>query len=354
MIMLNISNEGKPVISPWALLIAVIFFTVPILIRIYGIDLITDRMIKDEIWKLHFVTAVIFAYYLGIKGAIFVALFSGLASFFLETKLIMAYGKDFSIFIRHLSIEIVAILVFTITIGTMSEKLKDKQRKLTIAHEKLTQLAVLEERNNIAKDLHDGLAQSLGYMNLKLSTIESSLGDNNIENGRKHLDELHEIIDETYAEIKHHIFGLNYKFNSPEQFLLKINEFLQKYSKSSGINVKYNSTIKHHLELPLKVQLNLFRIIQEALANVRKHAGVSEVEVDFSKDKAALLIIIKDSGVGFDIKEVTQKTNNFGLSIMEQRADAIGALFSVTSQPEKGTCIQIIMPITDRRWLDES
>ncbi|MHB1128277.1 MAG: hypothetical protein ACYC2T_15260 [Bacillota bacterium] len=127
-----IKDSINKYISPWALVIAIIFFIVPIIFRIYGIDLVTDRMIKDEVWKLHFVTAVIFAYYLGIKGAIFVALFSGLSSFILETKLIVLYGKNYSNFIRHLSIEILAILAFTITIGIMSEKLKEKQRQLRI------------------------------------------------------------------------------------------------------------------------------------------------------------------------------------------------------------------------------
>ncbi len=215
----------------------------------------------------------------------------------------------------------------------------------------IRQRAIVDERERIARELHDGLAQLLGYVNTKAMAVRFLLTRNNIEKASKHLEQLEEAARELFTDTREAIFGL--KISTSENFDLgeALTAYSEQFQRLSNIPIHINIDADI-IEIPLEaeVELQLLRICQEALTNVRKHALATQTWLHLYVNGEKLEIIVEDNGVGFNSNiQRDGLTPRFGLGTMQERAEAIGAELEIASTPGNGTRVIIQLTINQRK-----
>jgi len=197
-------------------------------------------------------------------------------------------------------------------------------------------LAVLEERQRLARNLHDAVNQSLFSAGL-IAEVLPRLWDRDQLLARQSLEDLRMLTRGAMAEMRALLAELRPSTLTDADLgdLLRLlaNAF------TGRTNIPANMTIVEHGGLPAEVQVATYRICQEALNNIGKHAGASRVDIDLKHQDGSLELSIRDDGKGFD----PERTNSghYGLSMMQERAEAVGALLAITSQPGDGTELTI-------------
>jgi two-component system nitrate/nitrite sensor histidine kinase NarX len=200
---------------------------------------------------------------------------------------------------------------------------------------------VLEERARLAREIHDGLAQTLGYLKLRAAQLDNWLEYGDDRQVKIGLDQLQQLLGEAYANTREAIDGL--RLTSPESDLQAwINEIASEFEALSGVPVSVSSAPEVSL-LP-EVQVQLQRIVQEAFSNIRKHADATRAWLEWRQDDYWLTLLIKDNGCGFDLNDIPLMQRH-GLRIMLERADLLDADFQVASQEDEGTQIIVRLPL---------
>lgn len=208
--------------------------------------------------------------------------------------------------------------------------------------------AVLEERERIARDLHDGLAQVLGYINTQALAIKKHLASGRQEEARELVGTMEEAARHVYGDIREEIMGLR---AAREGLVPSLREYLSGYGRMAGVVTDVRvSDEAAALRLPGATEIQLLRIIQEALSNVRKHAGAGSATVSLDVAGDELRLEVKDDGRGFD-PDSPARTGwpRFGLQTMRERAHALGGTFELRSSPGTGTSIVVSVPTTSRK-----
>jgi PAS domain S-box-containing protein len=194
-------------------------------------------------------------------------------------------------------------------------------------------LAVLEERQKLARNLHDAINQSLFSAGL-IAEVLPRLWEREPEEARRSLEDLRRLTRGALAEMRSLLVELRPSALTDTDLgdLLRLlgNAF------TGRTNVPVVVTVTGAGTLPAEAQVVLYRICQEALNNIAKHAKASNVEIDVRHEPGALELHIRDDGRGFDSSEQTPP-GHYGLSMMRERAETVGALLTVTSQPGHGT-----------------
>lgn len=211
-------------------------------------------------------------------------------------------------------------------------------------HEQVADLAVAQERLRISHEMHDGLAQLLGYVNTKVQAAELLLKREKTEDAAAQLRELANAARTAYTDVRESIVGLR-TLPGPRQTLAEVlQEYLHRWQEMSSVPTTL--TIDPDIRLLPSVELQFVRIVQEALTNVRKHARASHASVDVRRHGANVVALIKDDGVGFDpAAGRAAAVPRFGLTTMRERAEGIGAKLTVESTPGKGTTVRCEVPV---------
>jgi len=215
-------------------------------------------------------------------------------------------------------------------------------------YQQVRHLATLEEQGRLARELHDNLSQTLGYLNLKASITGDLLSSGQINQAQASLLELKQIARETYTDVREGIFNLRATASSLESgFLPALREYLAEYRAHYSVDARLVVDNEPLPEFPADVRIQLLRIIQEALTNVRKHAGASKAWVRFEQDGGRVRISVEDDGQGFDPAQVMEEGQRyFGLQIMHERAESVGGDLVLDSRPGQGTRVVIWVPLT--------
>ncbi|HSG14234.1 MAG TPA: GAF domain-containing sensor histidine kinase [Gaiellaceae bacterium] len=214
-------------------------------------------------------------------------------------------------------------------------------------HERVLDGAVLEERVRIARDLHDGLAQVLGYINTQTQAVKRLVAVGNAEGARAELDAMEEAARAVYADVREAILGL--RTSLPRQGLVpSLRQYLDEFSALTGVECTLDlGDGVAELEPPPEVEIQVTHIVQEALANVRKHSSAENVTVGVDMLGAALTVRVVDDGRGFDPEAPPgARWPRFGLQTMRERAEAVGGEFVVESSPGSGTRVEVIIPVS--------
>ena len=208
-------------------------------------------------------------------------------------------------------------------------------------------LAVLQERERIAREMHDGMAQLLGYINTQTIAVKKFLSDERLEEAREELTKMEEITQDLYADVREGILGLRIAAGRQDGLLPILREYIERYMDISGIQVEIKITPEAELaRLIPSVEVQLIRIIQEALTNVRKHSGATSVSIIFERNDNQIRAVVADDGQGFEITHLPSAGKpRFGLHTMRERAEAIGGTLSINTTPGQGTRVEIIMPV---------
>ena len=215
-------------------------------------------------------------------------------------------------------------------------------------HLQLQALAVSEERLRIAREMHDGMAQVVAYVNTKAQAVQAFLERGRHPEAHRQLGELADASREAYAEIREGILALRTGLGPERPLSEALGDYIARWQEQSGVAAEV--TIEGDPALMPLAELQLLRILQESLSNVRKHARAARVTVRLSQRDGCVHAAVQDDGDGFDTA-ATQREGfpRFGLAIMRERAQAIGGELSVESSPGGGTTVSIEVPLHRER-----
>lgn len=208
-------------------------------------------------------------------------------------------------------------------------------------------VAVAIERERLAREMHDTLAQVLGFVNTKSQALRELLDTGRIDAAREQIDQLTELSQELSADVREVILGLRTALSPEKSLLLTLADYVQAYAKQSGIDAQMVvDNGARNLTFAPAVELQMIRIVQESLTNVRKHAHAQHAVVRFSAIDGHAEMRIEDDGRGFDPARIARGDwPQFGLQTMRERAESVGGAFVIVSKPNLGTQIVVQIPL---------
>lgn len=200
--------------------------------------------------------------------------------------------------------------------------------------------AVSEERAMLARELHDSIAQSLAFMKIQLSLLRAAVLRSDREQMVSSVDEIDAGVKESLQDVRELLVHFRTRTNS-DQIEQALHATLKKFEHQSGLKAHLQMR-GHGVALPSDVQLQVLHVLQEALSNVRKHAQASQVWLEVDKGPP-WTFSVRDDGRGFEVAMLHGEGTSFGLQIMRERAERIGATVSVTSTPGRGTQVTLTL-----------
>ncbi|MFQ5860891.1 MAG: GAF domain-containing protein [Dehalococcoidia bacterium] len=210
-------------------------------------------------------------------------------------------------------------------------------------HEEVRTLAILTERERLAREMHDGLAQVLGYVNTKAQAVKELLKAGQVEAAVQQMGQLEAAAQETYDDVREGILALGTN-GRKRPFLESLKDYVERFSELSSLPT---NLIIQGTPYPFNpaVEVQLLRIAQEALANARKHAQASHVRVLLSFHSGGCRLVVEDDGHGFDPAHLARGPwPHLGLQSIQERAAAIDARFTLDTTPGKGTRVILDLP----------
>lgn len=219
-------------------------------------------------------------------------------------------------------------------------------------------LAQEEERRRIAREIHDGPAQSMANLILRTDIAERMLAKGELDVVKQELGELKRNVRTELEEVRKIIFNLRPMTLDDLGLVPTIRKLLQDFEEKTRIHTKFEFRGRdRRISSPMEVAL--FRLVQESLTNVQKHANASYVTVEMAYLSDNMMrVSIADNGVGFDLQRWETKTasgggNSFGLVGMRERVELLEGKFQIESSKQAGTRIVIEVPLDDRSREDE-
>jgi len=217
-------------------------------------------------------------------------------------------------------------------------------------HGQIQGLAASVERERIARELHDSLAQALGYVRLRAASARVAISRDQTAQAAEILTQISDVAGDAYAEVREAILGLRSGGSGGDRTMIDaLKEYVGRYQEQASVEVDLQiGPGAAAVVLSPVVEVQLVRIVQEALANVRKHARTARAQLKLDMVVGAggprLRVLIADEGRGFDLTQ-SGKSAHFGLAIMRERAEGVGGSLDVESAPGRGTRIMVQMPL---------
>jgi signal transduction histidine kinase len=213
-------------------------------------------------------------------------------------------------------------------------------------HTQASDLAVAQERLRIAHEMHDGLAQVLGYVNTKVQAADAYLKRGRSEEASGQLRELAASAREAYTDVREGIVGLRTLPDANQGVAEALRNYLDQWKARTGISTEL--LVEGDVRVRPAAELQLVRIVQEALTNVRKHAKASRASVSLVRNGNRIIATVTDDGAGFDPSAKTRgEFPRFGLSTMRERAESVGGIVTVESTSGSGTVVRLELPFDD-------
>ncbi|HEY3055297.1 MAG TPA: GAF domain-containing sensor histidine kinase [Thermoanaerobaculia bacterium] len=215
-------------------------------------------------------------------------------------------------------------------------------------HAQAADLAVAQERLRIAHEMHDGLAQVLGYVNTKVQAADAYLRRGRNEEASSQLRELASSAREAYTDVREGIVGLRALPSQEQGVSEALRDYLERWKEQTGIIAELN--IEGDVRVRPAVELQLVRIVQEALTNVRKHARASRATVTLRRSGSRIIATVMDDGVGFDPSAAKTRGDfpRLGLATMRERAESVGGTVAVESTRGAGTTVRFELPLDEQ------
>ncbi|MEW6681345.1 MAG: GAF domain-containing protein [Nitrospirota bacterium] len=205
--------------------------------------------------------------------------------------------------------------------------------------------AVTDERHVIASELHDGVAQALAYLNLQVRRVQGLLDRGASDGASRELEVVRDVIQSTYEDVRHLL--ADFRSAPPEagSFVTALKKQLETFEVRTGIRAELTGE-GEAAALSFGQQAEVFRIIQEALANVRKHAQANTVSIACERGEGWCRVHVKDDGIGFDLVRLGDASGmHVGTSIIRERAARLRGQVIIESQPGQGTTVTISIPL---------
>ncbi len=240
---------------------------------------------------------------------------------------------DFSVYVRDRSGD---------EIGQLARRLNRMAEQLQNLVQSRRELASLEERNRLARDLHDSVKQQVFATVMQIGAARE-LVQQDPENAQAHLAEAERLARQAQQELAVLIRELRPAALEGKGLAQALREYVRDWSQQAGIQAELH--VQGERGLPLGIEQGLFRIAQEALSNVARHSQASQAEISLMYEAGQVQICVEDNGQGFEQGQAGSV--GFGLSSMSERAQALGGELKVESQPGQGTSVTASLPMED-------
>jgi len=208
---------------------------------------------------------------------------------------------------------------------------------------RLQSLAVTEERSRIAREMHDSLAQILGFLGLETQTLEALVRQGETEAVLDELKQARSMIKSAQLDVRENILSLRTTLSGDIGLRDALREYVQEFGIQTGITAQFCDEIRSAMPLSPLAETQCVRIVQEALTNVRKHAQASSVAVTLRDESGWLRVYVKDDGVG--LPQTPVPAQHYGLHTMRERAESVGGALTLQSLPAQGTVVQLSLPL---------
>lgn len=241
-----------------------------------------------------------------------------------------------------------------VALGYLSGDLQEVSLKLEdLQQRQLLGLKIIkaqeEERQRVARDIHDGPAQLMSNVVLKAEICEKMI-EVDLDKAREELRILKKTVRDSLQDVRKIIYNLRPMSLDDLGLVPTLQRYVLTFQEESGIAVSF-TTAGVQPELKSVISLTVFRIVQEAINNVAKHANANSISIHLEFFKEDLKLYVIDNGVGFDINKLKEKNDDlssgFGLVSMRERVELLGGEMNISSEPGKGTRLIIIIPFTE-------
>jgi len=244
-----------------------------------------------------------------------------------------------------LPVTLLGLVLSYIFVETLFKVLRRLQTEALAREQDIqTMNAVMQERERLSRELHDGVAQLVAHLLLRLDTIKELVEANREHEAQAELEQLHGVANEIYEDIGESITGL--RTNVTQRGLIcALQDYVEQFEERHQIKTNLQADDAAN-QLSPRASLQLFRFIQEALTNVRKHAAAHQAQVSLICDGSGILkVVIADDGQGFlPGSQRNGKARPLGLTSMRERITSLGGTFSVQSESGEGTQVSATIP----------
>lgn len=213
------------------------------------------------------------------------------------------------------------------------------------ASQTIRRQAILDERRRLSREIHDGVAQSLGIVHWKVELLRQRITAGEMSQALAEVTQVEGLVEEAQQEMKEAVDELRAGRVGEQGFVPTLAQYATEFTQTYGIRCELH-VADGQVNLPLSAELELLRIAREALANVRRHAAANMVEVTFESKQDSIEMTIRDNGRGFDIQAGFQ---GYGLAVMEERAKSLGGELSITTSRGSGTEVKVMLPVAETR-----
>ncbi len=210
--------------------------------------------------------------------------------------------------------------------------------------EESRELSVLDERNRLARDLHDAMTQSLFSLRLTIETAASAVSGPEADPGRaaEELTRAVALVEALFGELRSLVFELRPAALETDGLAASVRKHLDVVGRANGLDVSFDAAGDQ--PLPADLERQLFRIVQEAVTNVVRHAGASSLAVVLEAGPSGVTLTVTDDGKGFDPAARSIRSRRLGLTSMRERAHGLGGRLKVESGPGRGTTVRVHVP----------
>ena len=261
--------------------------------------------------------------------------------------IVSKYGvNELPLFILVLFIILIIVVVYSVIYSRQVKtriRMEYYLKELELAHQRVEELALLNERQRMARDLHDTLAQGLAGLVMQLEALDAHLAKSNVEKSRSIVHKSMRQARETLRDARKAIDDLRATSSEYEDFDQGVRNIIDEFKEFSELQVEEKIVEGIHLS-SLATEHCLF-ILSECLTNIVKHAFAKEVHVLLSTTENELILKIKDDGIGFNPEKSNRQPGKYGLLGLKERVRLLKGELTIESIPAEGTEVTVIVPI---------
>lgn len=221
------------------------------------------------------------------------------------------------------------------------QKLADEKAELA---EQAKAAAAIEERQRLARDLHDAVSQQLFALNMLASAAKKTI-DKNPEAAKRQIEEIADIALKAQGEMRALLLHLRPVHLSGDSLQEGMEKLIDELARKT--NIRFETDIQPIEGLSKGVEDHLFRLLQESLSNALRHSGATVIKLELRQTSQAVVLKVHDNGKGFDVTE--EKKASYGLKTMRERCEELGGQLTVTSRLGEGTFVDVRIPIGGNR-----
>jgi len=240
-------------------------------------------------------------------------------------------------------LDVLAVLGGQIAVALDNYALFQETRELA---EQREYLAVLQERDRLAREMHDSLAQVLGLVALKARVIQDLLDHEDLPRARSEIADVESVAEAAYADAREAILGLRGAPKAGRRLVQSVEDYLRQFSRQSSLRTDLEIVADAPTSFGPSAEAQLIRVVQEALTNVRKHARASRAIVRFDAEPGYARIVVEDDGQGFTpAQRPAAIGGGYGLQTMSERVESLGGSVTIDSELGRGTRVIVRVPV---------